>query len=205
MIYSIGYATKPIDTFIEQLKRYEINIVCDVRSVPFSKRFFDYHQDAIKQHLQNAGIRYLYLGEQLGPRSKDPEHYVECDRGLQVQFDRLMESNLFIQGMKRLRRGQQKGFRIALMCAEKDPATCHRSLLIGYALKRIYALKVSNDLEPQQLQHINHLGELETQDDLESRLVPEDNLNSDLFADPSEQLKQAYEARLKATSYVKPT
>jgi len=137
MIFSIGYATKPIDVFIDQLRRHRINIVCDVRSVPFSKRFFDYHQDAIKRHLQDAGIRYLYLGDQLGPRSKNPDHYEVCGTGLQVQFDRLMTSNTFLQGIKRLQHGQRKGFRMALMCAEKDPATCHRSLLIGYALKRI--------------------------------------------------------------------
>ncbi len=101
MIYSIGYATKPIDTFIDQLHRHDINIVCDVRSVPFSKRFFDYHQHAIKQHLQDAGIRYLYLGDQLGPRSKDPAHYDCCYGGLQVQFDRLISSRAFQQGIKR--------------------------------------------------------------------------------------------------------
>ncbi|MCW9000781.1 MAG: DUF488 domain-containing protein, partial [Kangiellaceae bacterium] len=85
-IFTIGYATKPIDVFIKQLKKYEINVVADVRSVPYSKVFFDYHQENITAHLKKSGIRYVYLGEELGPRSKDDDHY---DDSGQVQFDRL--------------------------------------------------------------------------------------------------------------------
>ncbi len=140
-LYSIGYATKPIATFIEQLKRYDINAVADVRSVPYSATFFDYHQERLEGHLARAGIRYVFLGEELGPRSKDPQHY---DSGGQVQFDRLMASPSFQVGIKRLNRGLSKGFRIALMCAEKDPSCCHRSLLIAYALERLESASVQH-------------------------------------------------------------
>jgi uncharacterized protein (DUF488 family) len=189
MLYSIGYATKPIETFIEQLRHYQITAVADVRSVPFSNAFFDYHQDAIQSHLARAGIRYVYLGKELGPRSKDKSHYDDCG---QVQFDQLMNSKLFLQGVRRLQMGLEKGYRIALMCAEKDPATCHRSLLIGYALKRQLGM---------ELQHIDHLGDLETQDHLEHRLPELHGLVEDLFLSEQEKLDQAYDRQLKKTSY----
>lgn len=193
MIYTIGYATKPIDLFIKQLQQYAISAVCDVRSVPFSKRFFDYHQDAIRQHLNNAQIRYVYLGEELGPRSRNPDHYDACN---QVQFEKLMQSDNFLNGLKRLKNGIEQGFTLALMCAEKDPATCHRSLLIGYAVARLW---------DDELMHINHQGELEAQTQLEQRLKHMHGFDSDLFASEADLLLQAYRKQLKATSYIKPT
>lgn len=192
MLYSIGYATKPIDIFIEQLKRYGITALADVRSVPFSKVFFDYHQGAIAGHLKRAGIQYVYLGEELGPRSKDDNHY---DEYRQVQFNRLMLSPLFQQGIDRLKTGLERGYNIGLMCAEKDPATCHRSLLIGYALKHQLSM---------ELAHITHNGELETQQALEERLPHIHDLEEDLFLSSDEKLEQAYQLQLKKTSYRRP-
>ena len=46
-LFSIGYATKPIDVFVAQLKHFDIQAVADVRSVPYSKAFHDYHQEAV--------------------------------------------------------------------------------------------------------------------------------------------------------------
>lgn len=192
MLYSIGYATKPIDVFLQQLQHYRISAVADVRSVPFSNAFFDYHQGAVAGHLKRAGIQYVYLGKELGPRSKDEAHY---DASGQVQFDRLMRSPLFLQGVERLKLGLQRGHRIALMCAEKDPATCHRSLLIGYALQQ----QLGTELE-----HITHDGELETQQALQERLPDLHQLEEDLFLSRDEKLDQAYQLQLKKTSYRRP-
>lgn len=192
MLYSIGYATKPIDIFLQQLHRYNINAVADVRSVPFSKAFFDFHQGAIAGHLKRAGVQYVYLGDELGPRSKDDAHYDACG---QVQFDRLMQSPLFLQGVARLKVGLQRGYHIALMCAEKDPATCHRSLLIGYALQQQLGL---------ELKHITHEGELESQQSLQERLPGLHQLEEDLFLSRDEKLEQAYRLQLQKTSYRRP-
>ena len=91
-LYSIGYATKPVGLFIRQLQQYSIDVVADIRSVPYSKVFHDYHRETISQTLKQNQSRYLYMGEELGPRSKDDRHYDETG---QVQFDRLMQSALF--------------------------------------------------------------------------------------------------------------
>lgn len=191
-LYSIGYATKPIGVFLQQLEEYGITAVADVRSVPFSNAFFDYHQGAIAGHLKRASIQYVYLGNELGPRSKDDAHY---DEGGQVQFDRLMHAPLFLRGVERLRLGLRRGYRIALMCAEKDPATCHRSLLIGCALQQYLGL---------ELHHITHDGGLESQQSLLERLPELHQLKEDLFLSREEKLEQAYRLQLKKTSYRRP-
>merc|ERR1711916_244013 len=126
-LFSIGYATKPLATFLQQLQDRQVQAVADVRSVPYSKRFHDYHREALAGRLRQAGMYYVYLGDELGPRSKDPAHY---DGHGQVQFERLQRSPLFLAGIDRVLAGLAKGMRIALMCAEKDPAVCHRSLLV---------------------------------------------------------------------------
>jgi uncharacterized protein (DUF488 family) len=191
-MFTIGYATKPIEDYISQLKYYGVTVVADARSVPFSKRFFDYHQDALRRHLHHAGIRYVYLGDELGPRSKDPGHY---DDRSQVQFDRLMDSDLFQSGIKRLFDGQQKGFSIALTCACRDPAICHRALLIGWALLHKHQL---------DLQHILHEGTLETQSELERRLLQMTATVPDIFTGEAGALSLAYQRQCQACAYRKP-
>ncbi|MFT4863499.1 MAG: hypothetical protein ACI95C_002731 [Pseudohongiellaceae bacterium] len=191
MLFTIGYATKPFATFIDQLKHHEIDVVADVRSVPFSKLFIDYHQTALEKTLPQHEIKYVHLGKELGPRSKDPAHY---DSSGQVQFSALMGSTLFLQGIERLNLGLTKGFNIALLCAEKDPAGCHRSLLVSYYLTRAQRLEI---------QHIDHEGKLESQAKLEQRLITQQDLSVDLLTPAAELAQLAYEQQLKQTSYRK--
>lgn len=191
ILYTIGYATKAIDIFIDQLKQYRIDVVVDVRSVPYSKVFHAYHKESIATHLKRHDIQYLFMGDELGPRSTDPEHY---DSHGQVQFDHLMQSPLFEKGIQRLKNGLDKGFTIALMCAEKDPATCHRSLLIGYFLYRQGGDTVI---------HIDHEGNTESQTLLEDRLCDIHGVSADLFMSADEQSQHAYQLQLTNTSYRK--
>ena len=190
-MFTIGYATKPVDVYIAQLLEHGVNVVADVRSVPYSKRFHEYHRESLILHLQQAGIRYVYLGEELGPRSKDPQHYDETD---QVQFDRLMEAPLYRAGEQRLFTGIGKGYSIALTCACKDPAICHRSLLIGWTLLHRHG---------HELQHILHEGVLETQAELEQRLLQETGTMVDMLAGAAEARRLAWKKQCLARAYRK--
>ncbi|GAB1258765.1 DUF488 domain-containing protein [Aurantivibrio plasticivorans] len=191
-LYSIGYATKPIDLFITQLKALNIDVMVDIRSVPFSKVFHDYHQGNLKLTLKRHSIAYVYLGEELGPRTKDLAHYNDAG---QVQFKRLMTSTLFKAGLKRLFRGLDKGFSIALCCAEKDAATCHRSLLVGKALRSQYGI---------DLQHIDHKGTIEFQTQLERRLLALTNTPVDMITSEDEATEIAYQRQCEAYAYRRP-
>lgn len=191
-LYSIGYATKDLANFLAQLTHHGVTAVADVRSVPFSKAFFDYHQPALANTLKGRGIHYVYLGEELGPRSKDPAHY--DDRG-QVQFERLQQSPLFQRGIERLNTGLDKGLHIALLCAEKDPAVCHRSLLIGeYLLDRQHI----------DVQHICHQGELEPHSALQTRLMTENGIAPDMLTPTCQCQKLAWQAQSQRFAYRRP-
>ncbi|HAO89541.1 MAG TPA: DUF488 domain-containing protein [Gammaproteobacteria bacterium] len=190
-LFSIGYATKPLTEFMVQLQSYEVNVVADVRSVPYSAAFHDYHRELLQRALKQQGISYVYLGKELGPRSTNPAHYDETGR---VQYDRLQRADNFLHGIERLLTGLDKALNIALLCAEKDPAFCHRSLLIGHHLARANALPI---------QHIGFDGALESQAELEQRLVSLHDLEQDLFAAADDLAELAYKRQVQATSYRK--
>ena len=189
-LFSIGYATKAIDVLVEQLQQHEVHAVADIRSVPYSKTFPEYHREALQATLKKAGIQYVYLGQELGPRSEDPAHY---DESGQVQFDRLMRSDNFLHGIERLKTGLAKDMNIALLCAEKDPAICHRSLLVGHYLQ-------SQGLE---LHHITHDGQVESHGKLEQRLVEIQGLEADLLTEPESLKELAFKAQVKSCAYRK--
>ena len=180
-LYSIGYANKPLETFLAQLAYANITAIADIRSVPYSNNFFDYHREALQQTLKAAGISYVWLGDELGPRSKNDAHY---DAAGQVQFNRLARASLYREGISRILAGLDRGFQIALMCAEKRPETCHRSLLVGYDLKRNYHLEVT---------HIGHNGEYQTQTALEAKLTQ--TAAGDLFASETDRIELAMAAQ----------
>lgn len=190
-LFSIGYATKPLTEFMVQLQSYEVNVVADVRSVPYSAAFHDYHRELLQRALKQQGISYVYLGKELGPRSTNPAHYDETGR---VQYNRLQRADNFLHGIERLLTGLDKALNIALLCAEKDPAFCHRSLLIGHHLARANALPI---------QHIGFDGALESQAELEQRLVSLHDLEQDLFAAADDLAELAYKRQVQATSYRK--
>ena len=192
-LYTIGYATKPIETFLEQLKSHNIDAIADVRSVPYSKVFHDYHREGLHKTLKAAQVKYVFLGDELGPRSKQVEHYnVEN----QIQFDRLMASDLFLSGIDRVRNGLSKGMNIAMLCACKDPAICHRSLLVGYSLNH-------KEKPPLNINHILHDGKLETQLELETRLMTVTQTIPDMFTDEDTSKAIAYKKQCQSCAYIK--
>lgn len=189
-LFSIGYATKTVDDFIAQLQSYRINAIADVRSVPYSKVFHDYHRETLQAHLRSHSIHYIYLGEELGPRSPDEQHYCQG----QVQFERLQQSQRFKAGIQRLLNGLEKGYRISLLCAEKDPAVCHRSLLIAHYLKHEHAIDIT---------HIHHSGEAEQESELEKRLSKENGIIPDMLSSEADCLEQAWRTQSRRFAYRK--
>lgn len=196
MLYSIGYATKAIEDFLSQLDQHNITAIADVRSVPYSKVFHDYHREALAATLRARSIHYVYLGDELGPRSKDPTHYSPCnDDTVQVQFDRLQQAPLFQQGIERLQRGLDKGLTIALLCAEKDPAVCHRSLLIGHYWQNVVNMSLS---------HILHNSELETQTSTQQRWREQQGIVPDMLTPEERCDVLAWQAQCRQYAYRRP-
>ncbi len=68
------------------------------------------------------------MGDILGGKITDPAYLSENGR---IDYAKVMKSGRFLEEIARLKDEIQKGFTIALLCAEKDPLKCHRYHLIS--------------------------------------------------------------------------
>jgi uncharacterized protein (DUF488 family) len=128
-VLTIGHSTHPLTAFVELLKANSVAAVADVRSAPFSRFSPQFNRDILEKSLLADGIRYVFLGRELGGRSDDPA----CYENGRIQYRRLACTTPFRVGIERVIRGAGRQC-IALMCAEKEPLDCHRTLLVAPAL-----------------------------------------------------------------------
>jgi uncharacterized protein (DUF488 family) len=186
-IFSIGHSNHSIDKFLSLLESSDINMVVDVRSAPFSRMFPQFNQETLKKSLSDASIGYLFLGDQIGGRSNDPDDYLDG----QVIYKALANKEAFKTGIERLKEGSAK-YRIALMCSEKEPLDCHRTLLVSQAL-------ANSDIV---VGHIHADGTVEAHEDALVRLLSLHNLSSpDLFSDDTGRVQEALTLQEKKIAY----
>ncbi|MBX7096438.1 MAG: DUF488 domain-containing protein [Myxococcaceae bacterium] len=187
-VFTIGHSTHQIEKLLELLRRNEISAVADVRSQPYSRMNPQFSREPLKDALKGAGISYVFLGRELGARSEDRSCYIDG----KVQYDRLAKTELFQQGLTRVIDGAAR-HRIALLCAEKDPLTCHRTILVVRQL-------VARGLEAA---HILEDGRLEPHEKALDRLLKEEGVRTDDFFKPRQELvDEAYAKRGSAIAYV---
>ena len=129
-LFSIGHSTHTVETFVSFLKRYGVAEVADVRSTPYSRFNPQFNRDSLADSLASHGIEYVFLGRELGGRPDDPA----CYENGRVRYDRVAATPAFQRGLDRVM--QDAGARgVAIMCAEKEPLECHRTLLVAQALE----------------------------------------------------------------------
>ena len=130
MTLTIGHSTHVLEAFVALLRRHHVAKVADVRSAPYSRFNPQFNREALARNLTACGIEYVFLGLELGGRSDDPS----CYENGRIRYDRVAATPPFRQGLDRV--VQDAGGRpAALMCAEKEPLDCHRTLLVAQALK----------------------------------------------------------------------
>ncbi|HEY7974515.1 MAG TPA: DUF488 domain-containing protein [Ktedonobacterales bacterium] len=130
-IYSIGHSNQPQNAFIELLHRHGIQSLVDVRSAPYSRYVPHFNRPELEDAVERAGIRYLYLGDELGGRPPGQEFY---DAEGYVLYYRAARAPFFLRGLERLT-DEGALYRTAMMCSEEDPTDCHRRLLIARVLE----------------------------------------------------------------------
>ncbi len=129
-LYTVGHSNQSSDEFVRLLNGVGIDVLVDVRSHPYSRYASHFSAPDLKKTITAAGIRYLYLGRDLGGRPDGQQYY---DAEGHVRYDRVAQSDIFRSGIHRLKVGLQR-FRVAIMCSEEDPSNCHRRLLVGRVL-----------------------------------------------------------------------
>jgi uncharacterized protein (DUF488 family) len=187
-VFTIGHSNHSIERFIELLQMHGVKAIADVRSSPYSRFNPAFNREVLKLALDNKEILYVFLGKELGARSKDPN----CYENGRVQYKKLAQTALFKQGIDRVLNGA-KNHRIALLCAEQEPLDCHRTLLI------------SRELETQEISvcHIHSDGRLETQAEVLDRLIKLVGLaETDLFRSREDIIEEAYARQEQKIAYV---
>jgi uncharacterized protein (DUF488 family) len=187
IVFTIGHSNHSIKIFIEHLKRNRITAIGDVRSSPYSRFNPQFNREMLAESLKDVGIKYVFLGEGLGARSNDPA----CYKGGKMQYDLLANTNLFKLDLERVKTGA-RDYRIALMCAEKEPLDCHRTILVA---RNLVAHGVS-------VKHILADGSIEDHEETLERLLPIVGLNGDdLFRSRDDAIEEAYAKRAEAIAY----
>jgi uncharacterized protein (DUF488 family) len=177
-VFTVGHSTHTLERFIWLLEEHGITAIGDVRSKPYSRMNPQFNREELKAALRERGIAYVFLGKELGARSDDDS----CYRDGKVQYDRLAATALFQQGLNRVKEGAAK-YRIALMCAEKEPLDCHRTILVARQI-------ISMGLD---VKHILGNGQLEEHAESLSRLVRQLHLpESDMFSKQGDVFQEAY-------------
>ena len=187
-LFTIGHSTHTVKYFIDLLKRHSITAVCDVRSQPYSQYNPQFNRENLRKDLNNNNIEYVFLGKELGARSDNPNCYIDG----KVQYNYLVDEPLFQQGINRLTQGM-KQYSIALMCAEKDPITCHRMILVCREMRSI----------TDQINHILADGEIESNPEAENRLMNMLRIVPDMFKNKSECIEEAYDKQGQRIAYVR--
>jgi len=130
-LYTIGHGNRKSEDFLALLKEFGIEYLIDVRSQPYSKFNPQYNQNDLKFLLERNGIKYVFMGDNIGGRPKDTSCY---DSEGKVDYEVVKTKEFFINGIERLKTAYNKDINVVIMCSESKPCECHRSKLIGKVL-----------------------------------------------------------------------
>lgn len=186
-VFTIGHSTLSYENFHSLLKLHKVNAVADVRTSPFSRHFPHFNKDSLQRELREDGVKYVFLGQELGGRPKSKQFFCE---GV-ADYERMAGTKDFSSGIERVIEGA-KNYRIVLMCSERNPLDCHRCLLVGRALQE----------NKVKVNHILGNGNIVDQEKIETQLLEmAGKENVDLFEAPQKRLAAAYRDRSQKVAF----
>lgn len=179
LIYTIGCSNRSSEEFITVLKKYNIQVIVDVRSVPYSSFTPQFNQEALKRLLNNNNITYLSFANEFGARRKENSVYTNNA----VDFNKVFQLDIFKKGIDRVINGLEKGYVISLMCTEYNPIDCHRFSLVSRAFSKIPNISII---------HILNENKWISNEELENEMLEEFKIQPELFETREQLIDQAY-------------
>lgn len=127
-IFTIGYEAATIGEFVEALRTAGVERVIDVRALPLSRRP-GFSKTPLRGALGEAGIDYVHL-KALGTPA---DGRAAARAGRHADLERIYAGQLELpeaiaQSALMLELAREKPS--ALLCMEREPARCHRTLLL---------------------------------------------------------------------------
>jgi uncharacterized protein (DUF488 family) len=186
-VYTIGHSNATAERLLTLLKMHGITTVADVRSQPYSRFNPQFNREELASVLKASGLEYAFLGHALGARSSNSA----CYRDGRAQYSLIAKTPAFEQGIEGLQEAMENR-RVAILCAEKEPLSCHRSILIGrYLHERGFDVR-----------HILEDGNLEDHDASLLRLLALHGMQeNNLFYTKDELVALAYERQAEQIEY----
>ena len=192
-LYTIGHSTFEPAQLIDNLRKYKVDYLLDVRSIPYSQFAPQYNKENLEKLLQEMQISYFFMGKFFGARQNNREYY---PKGY-IDFEKFRKSKKFITGKKNVLKGLEDN-NIAFMCTEKNPIDCHRTIMVARDF----------DLDGFKVEHILSDGSLQSQREIDQLLLemyfPERNQTS-LFQEDNKgevwYINEAYKKQNEKIGY----
>jgi uncharacterized protein (DUF488 family) len=128
-LFTVGHSTTTLAQLVEVLCQNKIDALVDVRSKPRS-RLAHFDQVPLQTGVEEAGMRYRFLGDRLGGVPHDPDVQRRWRQGHldPVIVAHLRSTDEWTDGIAELLRliTAGGGSNVCIMCSEGDPNECHR-------------------------------------------------------------------------------
>jgi len=153
-LFSIGHSNHPAEIFIQLLQQYNIRLLADVRTAPYSRYNKQFNRENLATLLEQYNIQYVWMGETLGGKRVDLQSSMGFRQEALFPGDPLYQQG--IESLIQIALQQTT----AIMCSEEDPRHCHRHRIISTTLlgRKTAAAQQLSDI---QILHIRGNANLE--------------------------------------------
>ena len=161
---TIGYGNMGEKDLVNRIKKLRVNCIIDVRTRPYSKYNVSFNKEELRERLSDAGISYFWFGNKLGAKYDRIKY---CDEKGRVDYDKVAQSETFIEGIKELEKMITR-YNVCVLDSRQDPLKSHRFLLISRHLKKYNihhimpdgSLIKNEELEKQMLELYGNLNQV---------------------------------------------
>jgi len=137
IVYTVGHGNRTVDDLVAVLTATAVARLVDVRSYPRSRRYPHFGYGPVGASLAAAGIAYEWRGRALGGKrgGEDETHHPGLGEPTFRAYAEHMRSDIFQRAAAEVLAQAERAV-LCLMCAERDPVRCHRSLIADWMVVR---------------------------------------------------------------------
>ena len=142
VVYTIGHSNRSLQGLFDIIRRYNIQVIVDVRRFPTSRVVPHFRRDVLEGEASRRGLEYLWLGDLLGGyRSSGYREY--------------MRTNNFSKGLNKLIEIAKLKTTV-IMCSEKLWFKCHRRFIADKLVENGFRVIHIADVEKTYEHKVKH-------------------------------------------------